>query len=112
MSLEAWLAGIWDGDGTKYIVKRKDKRQIDYFVKISTTSFLEVKKVIEYFTKVFKIQPYNTRAVYKVGRKRFLFETRYDNKTLFDWFNRERLDMLAVRYPFNYIALSLWWEIG
>jgi len=56
------------------------------------------------------MQPYNTRAVYKVGRKRFLFETRYDNKTLFDWFNRERLDMLAVRYPFNYISGIFWAE--
>lgn len=51
MSLEAWLAGIWDGDGTKYIVKRKDKRQIDYFVKISTTRFLQV------FARLFSLLP-------------------------------------------------------
>lgn len=104
MRFEAWLAGLWDGDGTKYIIKRRHRKQVDYFVKISTTSFLEVKKIIEFFDKVFKEQPYNTRAVYKENRKRFLFEPRYDNKTLFNWFSEERLNALAMKYPIDYLS--------
>jgi len=110
MRFEAWLAGLWDGDGTKYIIKRRHRKQVDYFVKISTTSFLEVKRIIEFFDKVFKEQPYNTRAVYKENRKRFLFEPRYDNKTLFNWFSEERLNALAMKYPIDYLSGLFWAE--
>jgi len=65
MILDAWLAGLWDGDSTRYVVERKRRKQRDYYVKISTISFLEVKKIIDAFNEVFGINPYNIRALFK-----------------------------------------------
>ncbi len=65
MILDAWLAGLWDGDSTRYVVERKRRKQKDYYVKISTISFLEVKKIIDAFNEVFGINPYNIRALFK-----------------------------------------------
>ncbi len=62
MSLHAWLAGLWDGDGSRYITLRRDGIQKDYFVNITTSSFLEIKKIIEVFQEVFGFPPYNVRA--------------------------------------------------
>ncbi len=73
MRFEAWLAGLWDGDGTKYIIKRRHRKQVDYFVKILTTSFLEVKRIIEFFDKVFKGNPITLgQFIKRTGRDSYL----------------------------------------
>jgi len=110
MFLDAWLASLWDGDGTRYVVKRKCRKQKDYYVKISTISFLEVKKIIDAFNEVFGISPYNIRALFKSNRKRFLFEIRCDSRILFEWFSEHRLNRFATDYPLDYISGLFWAE--
>ena len=110
MSLHAWLAGLWDGDGSRYVTLRRDGIQKDYFVNITTSSFLEIKKIIEVFHEVFGFPPYNVRADLRKERKHYTFKARVDSKRVFMWFNEEHLNKLSTKYPLEYLSGLFWAE--
>jgi len=110
MNIHAWLAGLWDGDGTRYITKRKHRNQVDYFIEISSTSFLEIRKIIEVLQEVFGSLPHNVKAYLRKGRKHYTFEARMDSKSVFKWFDDENLNNLAMRYPLEYLSGLFWAE--
>jgi len=85
ISYDSWIAGLWDGNGSRYIVCRRSRLgQVGYFVKISTSSFLGIRNLINLFEKVFGSRPYNTRALLRRKCKHYVFEIRCDSKRVFE----------------------------
>ncbi len=107
----SWIAGLWDGDGSRYVIRRKSRpSQVDYYVKISSSSFLETKIMIEVFHRVFGFYPYNVRALLRRNRKHYVFEIRCDSRKLFEWFDEKHLYELIDRDPLSYISGFFWAE--